>query len=82
MRGVLGPETECGPLALRRHLSADHLFCILCIAAWLTDGERQEEAKQSTKIGMLKDNGSDWYDPTGAMAALRGLPSLDLVSSL
>ena len=29
MRGVLGPETEYGPVALGRHFSADALFSII-----------------------------------------------------
>ena len=36
--GEVGPETRGGPLALRRHRSADHLFCILSMVAWLSDG--------------------------------------------
>jgi len=58
----VGPETECGPVAVRRHRSADHLFCTLSVADWLTNGKSQKGVKQSTKIGMLKDNRSDSYE--------------------
>jgi hypothetical protein len=34
----VGPAIQCGPLAVRRNRSADHLFCILSMVAWLSDG--------------------------------------------
>jgi hypothetical protein len=35
--GEVGLETQGGPLALCRHFSANHLFCILSMMAWLSD---------------------------------------------
>jgi len=62
MGDEVGSETQGGPLALCRHRSADCVLCILSIVAWLPNSLCQEEAKQSTKTGMLRDNGSDSYD--------------------
>ena len=53
----MGFETQGGPLDLRHH----HL-CILSMEAWLPNGQCQEEVKQSTEIGRLRDNGSDLYN--------------------
>ena len=60
MWGGVAPETHCSPLALCRHRSADYLLCIISMLAWLPNGQCQAEAKQS-KIGMVRDNGSDSY---------------------
>jgi TorA maturation chaperone TorD len=62
MRGELGPEAQGGQLALRHRRSADHLFYILSMVAWLSDGLRELEAKQSITIGLLRDNRSNSYD--------------------
>jgi len=32
------------------------------MVAWLSNGQHQEEAKHSSKIGLLRDNRSDSYD--------------------
>jgi hypothetical protein len=35
-KGEVWPETEGGPQSLHRHRSADHLFRILSMVAWLS----------------------------------------------
>ena len=62
MQGEVGPETQGGPLALHRHHSG---ISFVSLVSWpgCQDALHQEEAKRSTKIGMLTDNGSDAYDP-------------------
>jgi len=62
MGDEVGSETQDGPLPLCCRRSADCLLCILSIVAWLPNSLCQEEAKQSTKTGMLRDNGSDSYN--------------------
>ena len=75
MRGEVGSETQGGPLALRHHRSADHLLCIIRMVAWLSNNQCQEEAKQSTKTGMLGDNGSASYDTCWCCGYTRWPPS-------
>ena len=66
--------SQGGPLALCRHHLADHLLCILSMVAWLPNGYCQE-AKQSTKTGMLRDNRSDLYSSYWCYGGARWPPS-------
>ena len=43
--------------------------------AWLPNGQCQEEAKQNTKIGMLRDNRSVSYDSYWCYGGARWPPS-------
>jgi hypothetical protein len=76
VRGEVRLETQGDPLALRHHCSTDHLLCIPSMVAWLSNSKCQEEARQSTKIGILRDNGSDSYDSYWCYGGTRWPPSI------
>jgi len=44
------------------------------MVAWLSDSYSHEEAKQSTKTGMLRDNRSDSYDSYWCYGGARWSP--------
>jgi len=71
----MGPETRGGPLTVRRHRSADHLFCILSI---MTGCQTASAKKRLSKvqIGMLRDDGSDSYDSYWCYGGTDCLPSV------
>ena len=65
----VGPETQCGTFALCcRHQAVRH-FCISRMVAWLSDGLRQEETKQGSKI-RLGITGAMRTTTTNAIEAL------------
>jgi len=65
VRGEDGPETESGPLALRRYRSADHLFCILHTAACCQTASAKKRISKVLRLTCLGITREIRTTPTG-----------------
>jgi hypothetical protein len=79
VRGEVRSETQDGPLALRRHRSADLLLYISGMVAWLSTSSAKKKRSKIQRLTCLAITGAIRTTPTGAMEALVGLPPMDLM---